>query len=184
MVDTLAAKTCTPCKGGIPPLTPQEAEHFHVHVPQGGARLRPGASNGPSDFATLPRRLRSFNKWACSPRPRSSPRYQLWLGLRHGGDANQKDQRAARKRFHHGGQDRPALGASRLTIDRSVSTTRKESDRAECERKLDQALELTFPGSDPIAVGARQARAQAIRPALSERVLPTRKHRNVKERQR
>jgi 4a-hydroxytetrahydrobiopterin dehydratase len=34
MVDTLAAKTCTPCKGGIPPLTPQEAEHFHVHVPQ------------------------------------------------------------------------------------------------------------------------------------------------------
>ena len=34
MVDTLVAKTCTPCRGGIPPLTPQEAEHFHVHVPQ------------------------------------------------------------------------------------------------------------------------------------------------------
>jgi 4a-hydroxytetrahydrobiopterin dehydratase len=34
MVDTLVTKTCTPCKGGIPPLTPQEAEHFHVHVPQ------------------------------------------------------------------------------------------------------------------------------------------------------
>jgi 4a-hydroxytetrahydrobiopterin dehydratase len=34
MVDTLVAKTCTPCRGGIPPITPQEAEHFHVHVPQ------------------------------------------------------------------------------------------------------------------------------------------------------
>ena len=34
-----------------------------------------------------------------------------------------------------------------------MSTARKESDRAECERKLDQALELTFPASDPIAVG-------------------------------
>ena len=34
MIDTLVEKTCTPCKGCIPPLTPQEAEHFHVHVPQ------------------------------------------------------------------------------------------------------------------------------------------------------
>jgi 4a-hydroxytetrahydrobiopterin dehydratase len=34
MIDALVEKTCTPCRGGIPPLTPQEAEHFHVHVPQ------------------------------------------------------------------------------------------------------------------------------------------------------
>ena len=34
MVDTLVTKTCTPCRGGIPPLTPQEAERFHVHVSQ------------------------------------------------------------------------------------------------------------------------------------------------------
>jgi 4a-hydroxytetrahydrobiopterin dehydratase len=34
MVGTLVAKTCTPCRGGIPPLTPQEAERFHVDVPQ------------------------------------------------------------------------------------------------------------------------------------------------------
>ena len=32
MVNTLVAKTCTPCRGGIPPLTPQQAERFHVHV--------------------------------------------------------------------------------------------------------------------------------------------------------
>ena len=34
MTGTLVAKTCTPCRGGIPPLTPQEAERFHSHVPQ------------------------------------------------------------------------------------------------------------------------------------------------------
>jgi 4a-hydroxytetrahydrobiopterin dehydratase len=33
MVDSLIAKTCTPCKGGIPPLTAQEAERFHRQVP-------------------------------------------------------------------------------------------------------------------------------------------------------
>jgi 4a-hydroxytetrahydrobiopterin dehydratase len=33
MAETLTAKTCTPCKGGIPPLTPQQAEDFHRHVP-------------------------------------------------------------------------------------------------------------------------------------------------------
>lgn len=33
MADTLAAKTCTPCKGGIPPLTREQAEDLHVQVP-------------------------------------------------------------------------------------------------------------------------------------------------------
>jgi 4a-hydroxytetrahydrobiopterin dehydratase len=34
MADTLVGKTCTPCKGGIPPLTLQEAESLRAHVPQ------------------------------------------------------------------------------------------------------------------------------------------------------
>src|SRR5271166_461327 len=34
MIETLVVKTCTPCRGGVPPLTPQEAEHLHLHVPQ------------------------------------------------------------------------------------------------------------------------------------------------------
>jgi 4a-hydroxytetrahydrobiopterin dehydratase len=32
-MDALADKTCTPCRGGIPPLTPEEAARFHVQVP-------------------------------------------------------------------------------------------------------------------------------------------------------
>jgi 4a-hydroxytetrahydrobiopterin dehydratase len=33
MADTLAGKTCTPCKGGIPPLTMQEVERLQGQVP-------------------------------------------------------------------------------------------------------------------------------------------------------
>ena len=35
---TLAEKTCTPCKGGIPPLTLQEAEGYHVQAPEWALR--------------------------------------------------------------------------------------------------------------------------------------------------
>jgi 4a-hydroxytetrahydrobiopterin dehydratase len=29
----LAGKTCAPCRGGIPPLTPEQAELFHAQAP-------------------------------------------------------------------------------------------------------------------------------------------------------
>jgi 4a-hydroxytetrahydrobiopterin dehydratase len=34
MMEDLATKTCTPCRGGIPPLTPPEAETFRAKVPE------------------------------------------------------------------------------------------------------------------------------------------------------
>jgi 4a-hydroxytetrahydrobiopterin dehydratase len=30
----LAEKTCTPCRGGVPPLTPREAEEYHTQAPE------------------------------------------------------------------------------------------------------------------------------------------------------
>lgn len=33
MAENLTAKTCTPCRGGIPPLTPDEAARFMPEVP-------------------------------------------------------------------------------------------------------------------------------------------------------
>ncbi|HEX4764812.1 MAG TPA: 4a-hydroxytetrahydrobiopterin dehydratase [Lichenihabitans sp.] len=33
---SLASKTCTPCQGGVPPMTPQEAEKRQVDVPDWG----------------------------------------------------------------------------------------------------------------------------------------------------
>ena len=38
----LTAKTCTPCRGGIPPLTPAEAERYLAEVP--GWQLLEGAT--------------------------------------------------------------------------------------------------------------------------------------------
>ena len=34
MTDMLVGRTCTPCKGGIPPLTSREAERLHAQTPQ------------------------------------------------------------------------------------------------------------------------------------------------------
>jgi 4a-hydroxytetrahydrobiopterin dehydratase len=33
MTTTLAEKTCTPCRGGVPPLTPAEAEAYQSQAP-------------------------------------------------------------------------------------------------------------------------------------------------------
>jgi 4a-hydroxytetrahydrobiopterin dehydratase len=33
MTETLADKKCTPCRGGVPPLTREEAERFQVQTP-------------------------------------------------------------------------------------------------------------------------------------------------------
>ena len=33
MTQTLAEKTCTPCRGGIPPLTSDEAQRYQAHAP-------------------------------------------------------------------------------------------------------------------------------------------------------
>jgi 4a-hydroxytetrahydrobiopterin dehydratase len=34
MIATLAEKSCTPCRGGIPPLTPAEAETYRRQAPE------------------------------------------------------------------------------------------------------------------------------------------------------
>ena len=49
MPNTLAAKSCTPCRGGIPPLTIDEAQV----LPGAGSRLGP-ARRWPEDPAHLP----------------------------------------------------------------------------------------------------------------------------------
>jgi 4a-hydroxytetrahydrobiopterin dehydratase len=33
MTEALASKTCTPCRGGVPPLTREQAENFHAQAP-------------------------------------------------------------------------------------------------------------------------------------------------------
>jgi 4a-hydroxytetrahydrobiopterin dehydratase len=38
MPETLAEKSCTPCRGGIPPLTPEEAEAYRAQAPEWALR--------------------------------------------------------------------------------------------------------------------------------------------------
>jgi 4a-hydroxytetrahydrobiopterin dehydratase len=33
VTEALASKTCSPCRGGIPPLTREQAEAFHAQIP-------------------------------------------------------------------------------------------------------------------------------------------------------
>ena len=38
MTAALAEKSCTPCRGGMPPLTPQEAEGYRAEAPEWSLR--------------------------------------------------------------------------------------------------------------------------------------------------
>jgi 4a-hydroxytetrahydrobiopterin dehydratase len=38
MTAALAEKTCTPCRGGVPPLTPEEAEGYRAEAPEWSLR--------------------------------------------------------------------------------------------------------------------------------------------------
>jgi hypothetical protein len=45
MTETLAQKTCTPCRGGIPPLTRDEAEKLRAKLPIGSSLTTDAASS-------------------------------------------------------------------------------------------------------------------------------------------
>src|SRR5271163_150417 len=51
VTEALASKTCTPCRGGIPPLTREQAELFHAQAPDGNLQRKLTASSGASGFA-------------------------------------------------------------------------------------------------------------------------------------
>jgi hypothetical protein len=52
----LAEKTCTPCRGGVPPLTAQQAEDCARRHPNGRSWTMHAASNVPSGFETSAKR--------------------------------------------------------------------------------------------------------------------------------
>ena len=107
MTSVLAEKTCTPCRGGVPPLTVEEAEAYRVQAPEWVLR---------DDATRIERtyRFRSFGDAFAFVRGAGELAEaefhhpdQLRVGLCHGLATNQEDQRSARERFHHGGKARP-----------------------------------------------------------------------------
>jgi hypothetical protein len=72
MTEALASKTCTPCRGGIPPLTREQAELFHAQAPdwqlaeeahriERSFRHHRIPTNQSADFSDGPLRLAQFD---------------------------------------------------------------------------------------------------------------------------
>jgi 4a-hydroxytetrahydrobiopterin dehydratase len=60
MTEALASKTCTPCRGGIPPLTREQAELFHAQAPDWQLAEEAHRIERSFRFAISARRLLSF----------------------------------------------------------------------------------------------------------------------------
>jgi hypothetical protein len=66
MAETLAEKKCTPCRGGTPPLTLEEAERFQSQTPNWELR-----DDGMRPFRCAPRKSRDCTRTILSWRARS-----------------------------------------------------------------------------------------------------------------
>jgi 4a-hydroxytetrahydrobiopterin dehydratase len=105
MADALAAKTCTPCKGGIPPLTPQEAEGFHRQV--AGWEVQDDAHRIERKFKNFGEALRFVTQVGeLAEAEGHHPDVNFGWGYATVSLQTKKDQRSARERLHHGRQDR------------------------------------------------------------------------------
>ena len=62
MAETLVGKSCTPCKGGIPPLTRRRPSAFTSRFQSGSCATRPARSSAISGSRTLARRCASCSK--------------------------------------------------------------------------------------------------------------------------
>ena len=107
MTETLAEKKCTPCRGGIPSLTHEEAERFQSQTPNW--ELRDDAHRIERTF-----RFRNFQEALGFVRyvgdlaetEGHHPDISFGWGYATILAAHQEDQGTARERFYHGEQAR------------------------------------------------------------------------------
>jgi 4a-hydroxytetrahydrobiopterin dehydratase len=130
----MRAKTCTPCTGGIPPLTPQEALALRAHIPEWELR---------DEARRIERSLR-FRDF------REALSFVARVGELAEAEGHHPDVRfgwgyatvSLQTKKIDGLHDNDFIVAAK--IDHIL----KEPDE-----RLDQAIAMTFPASDPIAVG-------------------------------
>jgi 4a-hydroxytetrahydrobiopterin dehydratase len=133
-VTALAGKTCTPCKGGVPPLTPQESLDLMRQVP----------------------------RWELREDARSIERTYKFRDFREAQDFVQRVGELAETEGHHP-DIRFGWGYATVSLQTKKIKGLHENDFImaakinslieEREAKLDEAIAMTFPASDPIAVG-------------------------------
>jgi 4a-hydroxytetrahydrobiopterin dehydratase len=98
MPSALAERSCIPCRGGIPPLTPEEAANYRGQAPDWD--LLDGAKRIERTFRSKNFReaFAFVERAAALGRSRRTPsRDKIWLGLHHGFAADQENQRSARE---------------------------------------------------------------------------------------
>jgi hypothetical protein len=109
-MDSLSEKTCTPCRGGVPPLNREEAQRLHIQAPDWQLL---------DDALSIERRF-SFHNFRealsfvqkvgeIAESEGHHPGHRVRLGLCNDFSTNEEDQRIARERFHHGDQKSTVL---------------------------------------------------------------------------
>ena len=127
MIATLAEKSCSPCRGGIPPLTPEEAEGYRAQAPAWALRDEATRIERTYRFRNFREAFAFVCRAAGTRRDGgSSSRHQFRVGLRDGLATHQEDQGSARERLHHRGEAR-SFGQRRR--DRWVGARRQSSTR-------------------------------------------------------
>jgi len=130
----MLAKTCTPCRGDIPPLTPQEALALHAQVPD----------------------------WELHDASRRIERTFRFRNFREALSFVEHVGKLAEAEGHHP-DVRFGWGYATLSLQTKKIKGLHENDFIvaakidqfinEADERLDQAIAMTFPASDPIAVG-------------------------------
>jgi 4a-hydroxytetrahydrobiopterin dehydratase len=133
-VDALAGKTCTPCKGGVPPLTPQEALALVRQVPRW--ELREDARSIERTF-----RFRDF---------REALGFVQRVGELAEAEGHHPDIRFGWGYATVSLQTKKIKGLHENDFIVAAKIDRLVDER---EARLDEAIAMTFPASDPIAVG-------------------------------
>jgi hypothetical protein len=80
MTEALASKTCTPCRGGIPPLTREQAELFHGQAPDWQLLEEAHRIERSFRFAISGRHLPSFRRLVNSRKPNATIRISASVG--------------------------------------------------------------------------------------------------------
>ena len=96
MTEALSSKTCTPCRGGVPPLTSEQAERFHAQAPDWQLLEEAHRIERSFRFRNFRQALtfvQEIGELGGSRRPSSE--YQLRLGQCDGLSADQEDQGTA-----------------------------------------------------------------------------------------
>ena len=107
MASILAEKSCTPCRGGIPPLTREAAEEYRRQAPDWALLDEATRIQRSYRFKNFAEAFAFVERAAALAEAEASSRYLLWLGLCDGVAAHQENQGSARERFHHRGEARP-----------------------------------------------------------------------------